>query len=93
MFTLTQWVDKVVILIFTDATICYQCSDAKSGGMCKHDVQGMLADRTRLLNMTEVENTDYNSKFTYLKNCVNAWGEHCLIENIREAGLCPIVHA
>lgn len=93
MFTLTQWVDKVVTLIFTDATICYQCSDAKAGGMCKHDVQGMLADRTRLLNMTEVENTDYNSKFTYLKNCVNAWGEHCLIENIREAGLCPIVHA
>lgn len=73
-------------VFISDATICYQCSDAKSGGMCKHDVQGMLADRTRLLNMSDVENSDYNSKFTYLKNCVNAWGEYCLIENIREAG-------
>lgn len=84
VFTLTQltWWS-----LFTDATICYQCSDAKAGGRCKHDVHGMLADRRRLLNMTDVKNTEYNSKFTYLKNCVNAWGEQCLIEDIREAGL------
>lgn len=42
--------------------------------------------------MIEVENIDYNSKFIYLKNCVNVWGEYCLIENIREVGLCFIVY-
>ena len=73
-------------LLFPEATLCYQCSDAKSDGGCRNDVQGLLSDRHRFINSTNITIADLNSKFTFLKNCSTAWGEQCLIENIRQAG-------
>lgn len=80
----------LLIWVFTfflsEATLCYQCSDAKSDGGCRNDVQGLLRDRHRFQNSTNITIADLNSKFTFLKNCSIAWGEQCLIENIRQAG-------
>nr|XP_022333239.1 uncharacterized protein LOC111130454 [Crassostrea virginica] len=74
------------VFVISEATLCYQCSDAKSDGGCRNDIQGLLSDRHRFQNSTNITITDLNSKFTFLKNCSTAWGEQCLIENIRQAG-------
>ncbi|XP_061188773.1 uncharacterized protein LOC133196944 [Saccostrea echinata] len=69
-----------------DAILCYQCSDAKAEGTCRHDNSGLLSDNQGIQNRTNITDTEFNTEFTYLKNCTKSWGEQCLIENIREAG-------
>nr|XP_022328675.1 uncharacterized protein LOC111127736 [Crassostrea virginica] len=70
----------------SEATLCYQCSDAKSNGDCARDIDGLLEDRQRYFQETNITTAHFSSKFTFLKNCSGLWGEYCLFEHIREAG-------
>ena len=79
------------IHFLTEATLCYQCSDAKSNGDCARDIDGLLEDRQRYFQETNITTAHFSSKFTFLKNCSGLWGEYCLFEHIREAGTMLLI--